>query len=136
MTCIPLFYFRYVDDTILCIKSDQVDTVLQVFNNYNPHLKFTFELEINSSINFLDITLIRNNNQILTNWHQKTISSSRLLNYNSNHTKKQKINIVTNLVNRAIRLYDTCFHDANIQKIKELLLCNDYPSEYIDASYQ
>ena len=134
--CIPLFYFRYVDDTIVCIKSEQVDTVLQVFNNYNTHLKFTFESEIENSINFLDLTLMRKNNQILTNWYQKTTSSSRLLNYNSNHTTKQKINIVANLVDRAILLSDTCFHDTNIHKITELLLCNDYPSEFINIHIQ
>ena len=54
--CTPLFNYRYVDDTILCIKSYHIDLFLKVFNNYNPHLKFTHEIETDNSINFLDLT--------------------------------------------------------------------------------
>ena len=32
------WYFRYVDDTILCVPLDKVDTVLCKFNSYNPRL--------------------------------------------------------------------------------------------------
>ena len=53
------FYFRYVDDILLCIKNEHLNTVLDVFNNYNPHLSFSRELEQNNSINFLYITITR-----------------------------------------------------------------------------
>ena len=89
--CTPLFYFRYVDDTILCVKKDHVDTLLQTFNSYNEHLKFTHEIEENNSIHFLDITLIRNNNRIMTNWYQKPIASQTLkLQVQPLHSTKKK----------------------------------------------
>ena len=56
--CTPLVYFRYVD-ILLCIKNEHLNTVLDVFNNYNPHLSFSRELEQNNSINFLYITITR-----------------------------------------------------------------------------
>ena len=43
--CTPLFYYRYVDDTILSIKKGQINIVLDVFNSYNSDLKFTHETE-------------------------------------------------------------------------------------------
>ena len=37
------WYFRYVDDTILCEPLDKVDTVLCKFNSYNPRLQFNYD---------------------------------------------------------------------------------------------
>ena len=131
--CTPLLYYRYADDTIVCIKRDHIDVVLKVFNNYNPHRKFIHEIEIDNSINFLDLNLTRNNNHIYTNRYQKPTTSSRLLNYNSNHTLKQKRNIISNLTDRTILLSDTSFLDINIVKIKQVLICNDYPESFINT---
>ena len=71
--CIPLFYHRYVDDTILCIKKDQLQSVLDTSNGYNEYLQFTHEIEIDNSINFLDLTMIRKDNNIITNWFQNLL---------------------------------------------------------------
>ena len=60
----PLFYFRYVDDTIMCIDKKQIDLVVTTFNSYNNRLQFTYEIEQDKKINFLDMTLIRHNNTI------------------------------------------------------------------------
>ena len=106
---VPLFYFRYVDDTRLCIKKDDIDLIINTFNNYNEHLKFTHEIQFNNQINFLDITLIRSNNKVVTNW---PMASERLLNYNSNRTIQQKRNIVSNLTVRAILLSSETFHNT------------------------
>ena len=73
----PLFYFRYVDDTIMCINKTHIDLVLETFNIYNNKLKFTYELEQDTKINFLDMTIIRYNNTIITDWFNKPTSSGR-----------------------------------------------------------
>ena len=65
---VPLFY-RYVDDTILFIPKDKINNIVDKFNKYHERLKFTFEIENNNSIPFLNILIIRNNdNAIFTNW--------------------------------------------------------------------
>lgn len=130
--CTPIFYFRYVDDTILCIKREHLPHVLEVFNNYDPHLQFTHEIENNGRINFLDLTLIRQENQIKTNWFQKPTTSGRILNFNSFHSIQQKRNIIYNLIDRATLLSDKKFHSENIKKVKDLLYDNDYPQNFID----
>ena len=55
----PLFYYRHVDDIILCIPQDKIECTLNIFNNYHQKLQFTIETEDNNKINFLDVTLIK-----------------------------------------------------------------------------
>ena len=132
-SCTPLFYFRYVDDTIMCIKNEFVQHTLDIFNSYNSHLQFTHELESNNSINFLDLTLIKNNGRIITNWFQKKTSSGRILSFHSNHSIQQKRNIVSNLIDRAMLLSHVSFHKQNIDIVRNILMNNNYPSEFIDS---
>lgn len=40
-----LAYYRCVDDTFLIFHKNHVYTVINVFNSYNPALKFSFELQ-------------------------------------------------------------------------------------------
>ena len=65
--CIPLIYVRFVDDSLLCIKKSDLNNILKVFNSYHKSLQFTYEVEKNSCINFLDVTLIRDKNHIISN---------------------------------------------------------------------
>ena len=39
-----------------------------VFNNYDNNLSFTHEVENNGCLNFLDVSVHRDENNILTNW--------------------------------------------------------------------
>ena len=45
--CTPIFYYRYVDGTLICVKKHHIDTVIKVFNAYDINLKFTYELKEN-----------------------------------------------------------------------------------------
>ena len=124
---IPNFYFHYVDDSICCIKKDDIHKLNQVFNNFDPNLKFTYEIEINNSINFLDVSLIKHDGNIITVWYLKSMSTNRTLNFYSNHPVSLKKNIVFNLIDRAILLSDKCFHNKNILRVKNILNENSYP---------
>ncbi|XP_011883882.1 PREDICTED: uncharacterized protein LOC105571024 [Vollenhovia emeryi] len=84
------------------------------------------------SINFLDTTIIRNNENLLTNWFRKPSFSGRYINFYSNHPIKYKTNIITNLVDRAILLSDERFHDSNIDTVKDILKNNCFPTHIID----
>ena len=56
--CPPLFYYRFVDDTILCVQKQFIDLILNIFNSQDNNLQFTFEVQQNNQINFLDLSLI------------------------------------------------------------------------------
>ena len=39
---VPKFYFRFVDDIILCIPRRKLQYKFNIFNSYDPILQFTF----------------------------------------------------------------------------------------------
>ena len=116
--CKSKFYFRYVDDTFLCIKKQEFD---QVFNEY----------ESKEKNKFLDVTIHRAHKVISTNWYQKSQSSNRVLLFTSNHTHQQKRKMVYYLANRAFLLSDKQFRDDNRRIITQILLNYKYPIEFI-----
>lgn len=106
--------------------------MLEVFNSYNNRLQFTHELEINQGLSFLDLYIIRHNGKLRTNWYQKSTSSGRFLNYNSEHPFEHKKGVIFNLVDRSILLSHPEFHKENVEKGKHLLLNNGYPINIIN----
>ena len=49
--CIPVLYYRYVDDIILCARKKHIDIVSNTFNSYDSNLQFTFKLKQGKRIN-------------------------------------------------------------------------------------
>lgn len=78
----PTVWLVYVDDHLVICREQHIDTILKHLNAFDPgRIKFTCELENEASINFLDLTLIRQHGEIITNWYTKPIASNRILNY-------------------------------------------------------
>lgn len=55
-----------MDDIIICIPKDTLDMLFSSFNSYYERLQFTYELDSNNRIRFLDLVLIREENLIVT----------------------------------------------------------------------
>lgn len=126
-------YKRYVDDIFITTNEDEIVKIQQQFNNYHHRLKFTIESESDQkSINFLDITLIRIENKIITNWFRKETKTTKYTNFKSQTYIKYKISIINNLVDRAIKLSDKKFHYSNIKLLKNILMDNNYPLSFIN----
>lgn len=126
----PVFDYRYVDDIIMCIPKDKIEETLKIFNRYNPKLQFTCEVEHNDQLNFLDVSIIKKDQKLIFDWYQKPSFSGRILNFNSNHPKHQKVAMVYNLVDRAILLSDICFHSKNLKIVEKILTINSYPAHF------
>ena len=56
--CIP-FWKRHVNDTICFIKVGRVNYILSVVNSFGVNIKFTYELEHEGELPFLDVLLCR-----------------------------------------------------------------------------
>ena len=54
------FYIRYVDDTLLLAKEDDIDNIFQQFNAFDDNLKFTIDKFTDNNVHFLDIKIDRN----------------------------------------------------------------------------
>lgn len=130
---VPL-YKRYVDDCILALPIDKIDFTLDIFNQYDNNIRFTSEIEVDGKIPFLDLLLIRENQNIITNWYRKPTWSGRYLNYFSNHPIQQKIGIINMLIDRAINLSHKKFWNDNIELIKNTLFMNFYPESLISRT--
>ena len=50
---------RFVDDTKTFVKNDSIVYVLYQLNNFRERIQFTYEVEHNNKIPFLDILLIK-----------------------------------------------------------------------------
>ena len=59
----------YVDDTLCYIKTDSIDYVLKMLNDFHRNIQFTYEVNTCSSNN-INATVYRksNNNDINLNW--------------------------------------------------------------------
>ena len=74
---------RYVDDTIATIKLTSIDHVLMILNTFHKNIKFTYELEINKKISFLDVLLIRKNDTLETAIHRNSTNNGVYLDWDS-----------------------------------------------------
>ena len=55
---------RYVDNTICYVKIGIVDDGLKKLNGFHQNIQFTYELEKNNKLAFLNVLLIRNKDAI------------------------------------------------------------------------
>ncbi|XP_026824291.1 uncharacterized protein LOC113561691 [Ooceraea biroi] len=125
-------FHRYVDDIFTILPTNKIQYGLDKFNAYHPRLKFTLELECNNCLNFLDVTVILEDDVLITNWYRKPTFSGRYINFFGNNPLHHKINVITSLIDRAILLSDKRFHDANIDLVKSILINNSYPLDSIE----
>ena len=49
------YWKRYVDDTYTYIVPEKVQFIFKKLNSLHPNMQFTFELEKNNAIGFLDV---------------------------------------------------------------------------------
>ena len=127
------FYKRYVDDIITCIKLDNLQTLLDTFNGFHSRLQFTYEIEKDSCLSFLDTIVYRSNNKLITNWYHKPSWSGRYINFFSEHPMQHKVGLIKGLIDRAILLSDPEFRPANLTLIKDTLKRNGYPMEMVST---
>lgn len=88
----PIFWLNYVDDHLSPIPRALVNRLHEELNAFDPHIKFTIEVETNNCINFLDVTLVREGARISYKSYSKPIASNRLINYFSAHPAHMKNN--------------------------------------------
>ena len=127
----PLIYCRYVDDIFCIIPKKHIETMVNIFKKFHEKIDFTYELQVKNQISFLDILVINDKGNLITNWYCKPTYSGRILNFYSNHPISQKKAMVYNLVDRAILLSSSQFHQDNISKTKKILLANFYPAKFV-----
>ena len=95
-------HFRYVGDILLVQKKDTTNIydVLNMFNNIMPTMKFTIEEEKENKINFLDITISKEENNIWFDIHRKPSTTDTVIPNESCHPQEHKLAAIRYLANR------------------------------------
>ena len=90
-----------MDDTITFVKIGSVEYLLSVLNNFHPKIKFTYEMEVESKLAFLDILLHLDGNDIITAIYRKVTNNDVYLNWYSFCPKEWERGTFGSLVQRA-----------------------------------
>jgi hypothetical protein len=73
-------------------------------NNISKHLEFKATTEENKSINYLDVTITKNEKSVEISIYRKPTSADITIQYASNHPWEHKKVAYTHYINRAIAL--------------------------------
>jgi hypothetical protein len=80
-------YFRYVDDILTMYKENKTnihDTV-NIFSNLMPNMNFAWEKETGNKINFLDLTITKDNKNFSFDIYRKPTTTDILIPSDSCH---------------------------------------------------
>ena len=128
-----LFWYRYVDDVVACIKDNQSNVILRTINSINDHIQFTAEEESNSCLNYLDLQIFKNEDGSLKfNIFRKPTHTDKYLDFNSDHPLEHKHSVIRTLVHRAEKLCDDEFKKQEMSHISKILQINGYPMNEIN----
>ena len=74
---------RYVDNTISYIKVKSIERVLSRLNGYHENIEFTYEIENDGKLLFLDVLVIRKDYETETTVYRKSTNNDIYLHWQS-----------------------------------------------------
>ena len=129
----PSIYGRYVDDIFVQVNDLDELVALKHYFQENSILNFTYELNVDNKLPFLDVLVESKLNGFETKVYHKPTSFGTCLNANSECPDRYKNSVVFNYLNRAYRICNTWneFH-LEVMHIKQMLVNNNYTNTTID----
>ena len=117
------FYARYVDDTLLLVKPEQVDEILAKFNRFHRNLEFTVDKFEECEPHFLDLNIHRDGISI----YRKETHTAQFIHYDSYTKWGHKTAWIRSLVNRAKKLCSSNKLLEEVRCIKKFAAWNGFP---------
>ena len=128
----PAVYFRYVDDTFVIFQNEkETEEILIRLNGLHSSLQFTFEKEKNNSLPFLDVHVEHTKDSYETKVYRKPTFTGQYLRWESFTPIKRKASLVSTLVYCALKICSKSKLKEEINRIKEILLDNEYPEDFV-----
>ena len=127
-------YIRYVDDIFLLVDNEnEIKKVKEIFQQVSC-LKFSYELEKENKISFLDVLLKKENGIIDLSVYVKTTNNGDTINYLSECPNRYKIGAITSLINRAYKICSNWNNfNEEIERLKQVFVNNNYPNDIFDS---
>ena len=130
----PKIWLRYVDD-VFCvfeINVEKIHAFLERINKWHPNLRLTIELEQNKQLPFLDVSVIRENNQHTTTLYRKPTHTDLYLLWESNQCREYKLGLIKTLIVRILRICSTPQHiQEETEQLRRTIKANGYPPHII-----
>ena len=130
----PVFYARYVDDIFVLLRSaEHVHQLATYLSSKHTNINFTFEVEENETLPFLDVKVFRDVDCFTTSIHRKATFSGVFTNYSAFIPIEYKRGLIATLLHRAYMVNSSLsgLHDE-ITRLKEILKKNGYPENFLD----
>ena len=129
----PVHYRRYVDDTFLLFKdSEHIPTFLDYLNSQHKNIKFTWEIEKDNCLPFLDV-LVKKGNNVTTTVYRKPTFTCLGTKYTSFIPKLLKTNDITTMFTRCYNITSSwkAFDDEN-SFLTRYFLSNGFPQYLVN----
>ena len=94
-------YFHYIDDILIVYKNDtsNIYDVLDILNSIIPTMKFTMENEKENKINFVDITISKEESNISFSIYRKPLTMDTIIPNDSCNPQEHKLAAGNKIVN-------------------------------------
>jgi hypothetical protein len=134
----PVYYRRYIDDTFLLFRDNShISKFLDYLNSKHTNIEFTSEVEKDCKLNFLDVTVVQDNDKFITTVYRKDTFTGLGMNYSSFVPKSYKVNLIHCLIYRAFKICsDVKFFDAELKFLKNYFLSNLYPIRMVNSAFR
>ena len=129
------FMARYVDDIIIIYDEQlsNIDTIFEEMNKIDNNIEYTIEKEHNNKINYLDLTIIKNNNKIEYDIYRKPTHTEICIHRDSRHPMQQKLSTFHSLIHRLRKIPMTKErYNKELNYIKNLAIKNGYSTHLIN----
>ena len=119
---------RYVDDTFAFVKPSELENIHRTLNAYEPKIQFTYEMEEQKKLSFLDVLIERKDTNLETSVYRKKTNNNIYMNWYSYSPRSWKIGTLRNLIRRAIMISSECNLQTELDHLQKVFCdINQYP---------
>ena len=133
----PLLWVRYVDD-VFAVLDNETDhlALLDELNSLSQTIKFTFEMEKDGQLPFLDCYVKNAEGRFSFKIYRKPSTASLHLHSFSNHQKQVKRSVLFSLFLRAYRICDQMYLLEEINFLYDTFTKLGYSNYFIDKVHE
>ena len=131
----PRFYCRYVDDTFAAFDCEEdCDGFETKLNSLHPALKFTSEKERQNKLNFLDVEVSKEDQQVSTDVYRKPTFTGLSMKWSSYSPSSVKIRLIATLVDRAVKICSNNKLEGELDRLRGFFQENGFPRGIVQAT--
>jgi len=133
------FWRRYVDDVFSIFEGNDTDVAdfLNYLNDLHPQVKFTYELENQGSLPFLDIIISNVDRKLSFEVYRKPTTTSHVIPFHSQHPISHKLSSFNSFFFRLLRLpLSPDAFEKELTTIHRIAFENGYPDGVIRKVFE